>query len=568
LVSLTCFWSCEKVTEYNSSFGISGLVIPEYEDDIWGTDVTIEGKGFLSGDRLILRLLIKPLSGSPDQEVEIKEITSSHLKFLFPVDALESGYSLILVRGDKEISLGSMQQWAPKGWVEDVTLRNILKVLGSRLFDARDSVKLDVAKDFEFQDATLHIEGRGITSLNGLEHFPKLKTLWATDNHLDDVDLSKMDNLQGLFAWNSQITGLKFGGALKKEFMILYAGSNPLTELDLSNCPALTTVVMDNCPFRKLSIVNNMCVDFGNFKFNFDPTVPAAECELKVSEVWFWEREIYRNNGDPPVRAAGLSGVKVSTIGFDEEVVIDKVNWTSLTDETRTTVPMPDGTLRNIMKGYCPAAFDASDNVIISVARIASLGSIGNTLDLTGKGITSLEGLKYFDDLWYLVCDNNPDLREIDLLGWHELTTLSAQHTGLTEFVVTGLKWLKDIDLSNNPDLTKIDLRGVSRSSAVIRFKATNCPKLTYLDLRNGYTKSNWGTTQVDMDFDFAANGARTLKVETGQRGGWAGRWNGLGNPVQKAINAGVNVEYYDWWYAAERPGDGLGGHYGERRDD
>lgn len=461
LVSLTCFWSCDDVTEYDLSFGISGVVIPEYEDGIQGTEVTIEGRGFQSGDRLHLRPLLKPLDNSFDIDVEIKEVTSSHLKFLFPLNAQESGYSLVLIRGDKEISLGSMQQWLPKGWVADVNLRNSLKVIGPQLFDAQDSLKLSVAADFEFEGGTLNVSGKGITNLSGLENFPKLKTLWATDNNLGNIELIGMNGIVSIFAWSSNITSMNIQS---KTLQTLYMGNNPLTELDLSKCPALLSIVLDNIKFRKLDISNCMCFgSFDNFKFDFDT---SQECQLLVSNIWFWHMDMF--NRSTSVRTAGLSGVKVTTVGLDREVVFDKINWGNT-----GTAAMPDANLRTIMKGYCPQAFSGND-IIISEARNAKLPTnLANKLDISNKNIASLDGLKYFDDVWHLVCDNN-NISEIDMAGWFNLTTISAKNAGLTSFVTKDQPWLRDIDLSNNTALTHIDMRGISLlSNYDIRFIAT-----------------------------------------------------------------------------------------------
>lgn len=546
LVSLTCFWSCDDVTEYDLSFGISGVVIPEYEDGIQGTEVTIEGRGFQSGDRLHLRPLLKPLDNSFDIDVEIKEVTSSHLKFLFPLNAQESGYSLVLIRGDKEISLGSMQQWLPKGWVADVNLRNSLKVIGPQLFDAQDSLKLSVAADFEFEGGTLNVSGKGITNLSGLENFPKLKTLWATDNNLGNIELIGMNGIVSIFAWSSNITSMNIQS---KTLQTLYMGNNPLTELDLSKCPALLSIVLDNIKFRKLDISNCMCFgSFDNFKFDFDT---SQECQLLVSNIWFWHMDMF--NRSTSVRTAGLSGVKVTTIGLDREVVFDKINWGNT-----GTAAMPDANLRTIMKGYCPQAFSGND-IIISEARNAKLPTnLANRLDISNKNIASLDGLKYFDDVWHLVCDNN-NISEIDMAGWFNLTTISAKNAGLTSFVTKDQPWLRDIDLSNNTALTHIDMRGISLlSNYDIRFIATGCP-IEYLDIRNGYAWSTWGQSGDKLAFDFTTNTSksRILKVETADNGGWSSTWSSGVNPVQKAIEAGVRVEYYNWTNAAT-------GNYGE----
>lgn len=546
LVSLTCFWSCDDVTEYDLSFGISGVVIPEYEDGIQGTEVTIEGRGFQSGDRLHLRPLLKPLDNSFDIDVEIKEVTSSHLKFLFPLNAQESGYSLVLIRGDKEISLGSMQQWLPKGWVADVNLRNSLKVIGPQLFDAQDSLKLSVAADFEFEGGTLNVSGKGITNLSGLENFPKLKTLWATDNNLGNIELIGMNGIVSIFAWSSNITSMNIQS---KTLQTLYMGNNPLTELDLSKCPALLSIVLDNIKFRKLDISNCMCFgSFDNFKFDFDT---SQDCQLLVSNIWFWHMDMF--NRSTSVRTAGLSGVKVTTVGLDREVVFDKINWGNT-----GTAAMPDANLRTIMKGYCPQAFSGND-IIISEARNAKLPTnLANKLDISNKNIASLDGLKYFDDVWHLVCDNN-NISEIDMAGWFNLTTISAKNAGLTSFVTKDQPWLRDIDLSNNTALTHIDMRGISLlSNYDIRFIATGCP-IEYLDIRNGYAWSTWGQSGDKLAFDFTTNTSksRILKVETADNGGWSSTWNSGVNPVQKAIEAGVRVEYYNWTNAAT-------GNYGE----
>ncbi len=546
LVSLTSLWGCNDVTEYDFSFGVSDIVLPLYTEGIQGTEVVIEGKGFLADDRLHLRPLIRPLDGSFDINVEVREITASYLKFLFPINALENGYSLVLIRGEKEISLGSMQQWLPKGWIADVNLRNSLKVIGPKLFDAQDSLKLTEAAGFEFENGTLNISGKGITSLGGLEHFSKLKTLWATDNNLGNVELIGMDGITHIFAWSSNITSMNIES---KTLQTLYMGNNPLTELDLSKCPALLNIVLDNIKFRKLDISNNMCFgSFDNFKFSFDTT---QDCQLLVSNIWFWHMDMF--NKSTAVRTAGLSGVRVTTIGLDKEVVFEKIDWAD-----SGTAAMPDAQLRNIMKGYCPQAFNG-DEVIIREARRAKLpAALGNRLDLSNQNLTSLDGLKYFDDVWYVVCDNN-NISEIDMTGWFNLTTLSAKNAGLKSFKTKDQPWLKDIDLSNNPALTHIDMRGISLlSNYSIRFIATGCP-IEYLDLRNGYAWATWGQSEDKLAFDFTTDSSksRVLKVETAEGGGWSSTWNAGVNPVQKAINAGVRVEYYDWQNAAT-------GHYSE----
>lgn len=145
------------------------------------------------------------------------------------------------------------------------------------------------------------------------------------------------------------------------------------------------------------------------------------------------------------------------------------------------------------------------------------------------------------------------------MTGWYNLTTISAKNAGLASFKTKDQPWLRDIDLSNNTSLKYIDMRGISLlSNYNIRFIATGCP-IEYLDLRNGYAWSTWGQSGDKLAFDFTADTSksRTLKVETAENGGWSSVWNSGVNPIQKAIDAGVRVEYYNWTNAAT-------GNYGE----
>ncbi len=109
-------------------------------------------------------------------------------------------------------------------------------------------------------------EGKGLTSLKGIEYFTSLAGLDCRINQLTALDVSKNTALTELDCDNNQLTALDLSRntALK----VLYCGRNQLTDLDLSRNTALTELycysnqltVLDvsrNTALTKLSCVDN-----------------------------------------------------------------------------------------------------------------------------------------------------------------------------------------------------------------------------------------------------------------------------------------------------------------------
>lgn len=563
LLALISFYSCSNdeptfpdPNPANPTIKISNLVIPEIEDEIQGTSVTISGSGFQQGDTLIM----KSLTGGEDFEISNTTISASGLTFTYPENAIELKYDLYLRRKNvkSDFNLGLMQQstFIPKAWVEDDILRGILKGLKSSLFNSKDSLIISEAADYEFTKNTLgqftfDITNKEIKSLKGLQYFSKLEELLAYGNSLGDVDLTGLNHLITFHAWSSNITSLKLESNYLRN---LYIGSNPLTELDLSKCPGVYYLVIDNIPFTYLNLTNCMdfAQDYSNYKYTFDT---SKDCQLIISNIWYWHIDNLRDNpSTSPIVTAMANGVKVTTIGVDGEVVFDNLNDVIDIKNEGKLADMPDATLRGIIKALSPESF-SGDKIIISKARAAT--NVPNTLDISNKGITSLDGLAYFENVWYVVADGN-NLGEVNLKAWFNLTTFSAKNAGITSFVAVDQPYLRLLDISDNNKLTKADVRGISRVSDYNnQFIANNCP-LESVDIRAAYAWSTWGRNNDYLSFRFTTDKTKTrvLKVETAEGGGWSSTTFTGTNPVTQAISDGVRVEYYDWMNGDTR-------HYG-----
>lgn len=83
----------------------------------------------------------------------------------------------------------------------------------------------------------IDVSGKGIETLEGIQHFPKLEELWCSDNKLTSMDVSKNEKLETLYCYDNQLASLDVTQniALKR----LRCSNNPLSSLDVSKNPAL-----------------------------------------------------------------------------------------------------------------------------------------------------------------------------------------------------------------------------------------------------------------------------------------------------------------------------------------
>ena len=114
-------------------------------------------------------------------------------------------------------------------------------------FRACVSVELDgngdgVLSKAERRITTLDVSGRGIASLQGLEFFPKIETLWCEGNALTKLNVGGRTRLVELHCDDNQIRSLDLGGC--KSLETLSCAGNRLKTLNAGGCAALKSL---NC---------------------------------------------------------------------------------------------------------------------------------------------------------------------------------------------------------------------------------------------------------------------------------------------------------------------------------
>ena len=128
----------------------------------------------------------------------------------------------------------------------------------------------------------LYINGSGISSLAGLEHFTQLKVLECDNNNLTSADFSPFLNLYSVSIRGNQLTSLLPPPILN----MLYADNNLLAAIDLSNL-SLSEVDLQNNVLAEIfldnSTISNRFDVSNNQLMSFNLHNASTFCDLNLS---------------------------------------------------------------------------------------------------------------------------------------------------------------------------------------------------------------------------------------------------------------------------------------------
>ncbi len=120
---------------------------------------------------------------------------------------------------------------------------------------------------------SMHLEKKGIKSLQGIEYFTDLVVLDASNNELTSLDLSHNKKLTMLYCYYNQISELKISGNLQ----ILNCTGNALTELDVSSFTKLEQLGCGENEITKLDVSKNLNLTRLDFNKNKVKTIDVSK---------------------------------------------------------------------------------------------------------------------------------------------------------------------------------------------------------------------------------------------------------------------------------------------------
>ena len=145
------------------------------------------------------------------------------------------------------------QTYVPLYKFPDETFRKYLEQ-----FDKDDDTFLST--DERNAVTKIDVDGKGITTLEGIQHFSKLETLLCCDNKLTSLDVSKNSALKYLYCDQNNLTSLDVTKNIALEE--LSCSQNQLTELDVRQNAALTYLDCGTNQLTSLDVCKNAALKY------------------------------------------------------------------------------------------------------------------------------------------------------------------------------------------------------------------------------------------------------------------------------------------------------------------
>ena len=366
--------------------------------------------------------------------------------------------------------------------IPDINFKNAL-LEHNPVIDTNGDNEIQVSEAAAF-NGVMHISGRDVTDLTGIEAFTALETLFCTNNQLTSLNISSNTALKKLDCSSNQLTSLDVSN--NTALTSLYCNNNELTGLDVSNNTALESLV---CPINQLTsldVSNNIALTYlycsDNPLSGLDISSNTALTSLSCSSNGLISLDLTNNTDLTYLNCVNnqLTSLNTSHNTFLTTLFCSINQLTTLTVSANTALIHLDCS-NNLLTNL-----DVSNNTILTQLdcynnQLSGL-DVSNNTSLTSLTCSSnpLATLDVSNNvaLTYLICSNN-QLTTLDVSNNIVLTTLFCLSNQLTSLNVAN---------TNNTNFTK--------------FAAAYNPDLICIKVDNAqYSIANW-TPGANFAFD------------------------------------------------------------------
>ncbi len=397
----------------------------------------------------------------------------------------------------------------------DVTNKNIADLTGIEDFvgllnltcDENPLSALNLASNSEL--GSLRCRNTNITMLD-LSNNTKMKFLFCNDNKLTNLNISSCTILEWLECFNNELTSLNIGN--KQELRSVRASSNKITSINTDQAPKLAQFgIADNlltdldisqnpllenisCGLNNISVLNTdlntkltQIVCFDNQLENLDVSKNTQLERFNARNNKLTSLNFKNGNNTNIIQFITTGNSNLACIVVDDKNY-SAANWTNIDSHTnfgnteaecnafsaRTIIPDS-----NFEKALIALGHDDVEDGGVLTSNINSLTS----LDVSGKNISSLEGIEDFIALTFLKCNGN------------NLTNLVSP-VGIVELLCYSNK-LTSINLSNSKDLERIQSQGNELTS----FDVSSNEKLENLRCDNNMITSLDVNQNINLEY-------------------------------------------------------------------
>ena len=400
-------------------------------------------------------------------------------------------------------------------------------------FDSNNDKFLTV--DERYEATAINVDGKSISSLQGIELFTNLTKLECNNNKLQTLDVRNNKSLKELYCSQNKLTELNVKN--NQKLIVLSCFDNQLNELNLSWNTELENLSCGRNKLTSLSVKNNTKLATLDIEGNSITGIAMTDLVASLPNRTSTGDGVFRVSNSENTTDNEMTWNQVYRASYKGWQVMYWVGdgWVSYPGSDAIEINdtnFPDEKFRAYV---ARESIDANQDGFLNPQEIADV----KLIDVRYSGISDLTGIGIFTALTELYCDGN-SLTSLDVSNCKALTYLDCYGNSLTSLDVsnnTALTYLNcrgnsltSLDFSNNTALKKLycygnAIRGAGMTTLVNSLPETEDPRKLYV-YNNETPAGNWITFK---------------QVEKAEKKGWiVSEWDGS-----------------DWVpYAGEKDGD------------
>ena len=361
----------------------------------------------------------------------------------------------------------------------------------------KDSVlqELEISRTF-----SMHVVGKNIKTLKGIEHFTKLESLNCYSNKLTDLDISSNTALTSLNCQINQLTSLdvSMNTSLKK----LECWLNQLTALEVSNNTALETLKCYSNQLTALDVSNNTKLTTLDCHSNQLSTLNVSNNALKTLDCSENQLETLNFSDNDALTSLNCSSNQLTALDVSQNTALSSLNCSS---NKLSTLDVSNNTMLTTLdcSSNQLATLNFSDNDVLTslncssnqfTALDVSQNTALSSLSCSSNQLTSLDVSKN-TALTSLNCSSNQftSLRDVSINA--ALTSLNCSNNKLTSLDVSENTTLKSLNCSSN-QFTTLD---VSNYTALETLNCSSNNKLSTLDVSKNTELTNLNCAKSNL---------------------------------------------------------------------
>lgn len=361
--------------------------------------------------------------------------------------------------------------------------------------------------------AELNVSNQGISNLTGLESFVNITNLNISNNNLAVVSLAANTNLQVLNMEGNQITEVNF--EINPALVALYASNNNiefatllynanLEILDLSNNNLQTLNLENNINLYHVNTSGNLLLEYVLFKNGANTNIldnangfqDFTNCPALTSVCV--DNEVYAVQNFTTIDT-GLTFTEDCSTLLGDIVYVPDANFKAALLEHLELDSNGDGEIQVSEASYYVFPIDIRSRNIVDLTGIEAFTEMTD-LDASFNSVSDLT-LDGFSSLISLYCNYNSVPLVVNVTNNTNLVDLSITHSNVTSLELTGNSSLTMLDCSYN-NLTVLDIATLpivmltcgnndftnldfSENTDLDLVNFSNCPDLQYVNLKN-----------------------------------------------------------------------------------